>query len=136
MRIFEIETTKKWITIKFHNLNYAKFYIIMPDFTIIFLRSHFWFYLTTLRFPAMMKISTFCPNMADDRSISGLILKIEGLKMHCLIYSSGCSTTVREHLNIHINALQLFQTIILHIQIYNNKYHESSSPSKLFSLQK
>jgi hypothetical protein len=37
-----------------------------------------------LRFPAMMKISTFCPNIADDRFISGLILKIEGLKMHCL----------------------------------------------------
>jgi hypothetical protein len=30
------------------------------------------------------KISTFCPNIADDRFISGLILKIEGLKMHCL----------------------------------------------------
>jgi DNA-binding FadR family transcriptional regulator len=30
-----------------------------------------------LRFTAMMKISTFCSNIADDRFISGLILKIE-----------------------------------------------------------
>jgi hypothetical protein len=37
-----------------------------------------------LRFPAMMKISTVCPSRADDRFISGLILKIEGLKIHCL----------------------------------------------------
>jgi hypothetical protein len=36
-----------------------------------------------LRFPAMMNISTFCSNIADDRFISGLILKIEGLKIHC-----------------------------------------------------
>ena len=36
-----------------------------------------------LRFPAMMKISTFSPNIADNRFISGLILKIEGLKIHC-----------------------------------------------------
>jgi hypothetical protein len=33
-----------------------------------------------LRFPAMMNISTFCPNIAEDRFIFGLILKIEGLK--------------------------------------------------------
>jgi hypothetical protein len=32
---------------------------------------------------SMMKILTFCPNIADDRFISGLILKIEGLKIHC-----------------------------------------------------
>jgi hypothetical protein len=37
-----------------------------------------------LRFPAMMKISPFCPNIADDRFISGLILRKEGLKIHCL----------------------------------------------------
>jgi predicted DNA-binding protein YlxM (UPF0122 family) len=36
-----------------------------------------------LRFSAMMKISTFCSNIADDRFISGLLLKIEGLKIHC-----------------------------------------------------
>jgi hypothetical protein len=32
----------------------------------------------------MLKISTFCPNRTDDRFISGLILKIEGLKIQCL----------------------------------------------------
>jgi hypothetical protein len=31
-----------------------------------------------LRFPAMMKISPFRPNIADHRFISGLILKKEG----------------------------------------------------------
>ena len=30
-----------------------------------------------------MKISTFCSNIADDKFISGLILKLEGLKIHC-----------------------------------------------------
>jgi hypothetical protein len=37
-----------------------------------------------LCFPAMMKISTFCPNIADDRFISSLISKIGGLKIHGL----------------------------------------------------
>ena len=48
--------------------------------------THFYdhiFDVNRLRFPAMMKISTFCSNIADDRFISGLILKIEGLKIHC-----------------------------------------------------
>jgi hypothetical protein len=34
----------------------------------------------------MMKISTFCPNIADDRFISGLILKTEGLKIDVYLF--------------------------------------------------
>jgi hypothetical protein len=34
----------------------------------------------------MMNISTLCPNIAEDRFIFGLILKIEGLKYNVDVY--------------------------------------------------
>jgi hypothetical protein len=37
----------------------------------------------TLNIPRGTVSDAFCPNIADDRFISGLILKIEGLKIHC-----------------------------------------------------